>query len=128
MGSINLLNLIATSIITIGVGIVIISLIKYIFMRERGIMMSKEDHFIACNKAQHDVREGIKEEFKNFKEYFNTEMENKVLKSLRNLNGTLEQKIEDIVARQISNINIELTRKLEEKLNMVDIVKELIKK
>ena len=98
--------------------------------------MSKEEHYKFCGQhneldekrvenAKKDVREGIHEEFKLFKEYFDVEMENKVLRQLKNLNGTLEQKIADVVSAQVNILGKELTKQIGEKLDLVEVVKHL---
>ena len=114
-------------IIQIGIGIVIIGLVRYILTREKGLLMSKEEHHKICKEAKNEVREGIKEEFNTFREYFDIEMENKVLKNLRNLNGTLEQKISDVVATQVNILSKTLTDEINRKLDLVDILKHVVK-
>ncbi len=107
--------------ITIMVGIVVVGLVKYIFIRERGLVMTKENHFLVCDKAKTDIRIGIKEEFSDFRDYFKREVEFKVIESLRNLNGTLEKKIKAVVARQISILD----KKIDSKLDIIDIINKL---
>ena len=109
--------------IEIGIGVVILALVKYTFNREKGLLMSKEQHFKDCNQAKKDMTDVVEKGFANFKLHFDIEMENKVLKSLHNLNGTLEQKIADVVSAQVSKLGIELTKKIDEKLNLVEILK-----
>ena len=70
------------------------------------------------------MRGGIKEEFSDFRDYFKREVEFKVLESLKNLDGTLEQKIEAIVVKQIGP----LTEKIDKKLDLIELVKDLAKK
>jgi len=123
-----ILQLILTAIITIGIGIIIVSLVRNIFTREKGLMMSKEEHHKICDEAQARVRTGIKEEFATFREYFDVEMENKVLKSLRNLNGTLEQKIADVVAQQVDRLGLKLAGEINKKLDLVEVLKQVVKK
>ncbi len=108
--------------ITIAVGIVVVGLTKYIFRRERELMMTKESHLENCDKAKKEIRDGIKEEFSDFRDYFKREVEFKVIESLRNLNGTLEQKIEAVVARQVGVLN----QKIDDKLDVVEIINKLI--
>lgn len=114
--------------ITLGIGVVVIGLLKYILQREKGLLMSKEDHYRFCSDAKKDFREGIKEEFASFRAYFDVEMENKVMKSLKNLNGTLEQKIADVVSSQVGILGRELTKEINEKLDLVEVLKHLAKK
>ena len=113
--------------ITVGIGVIIVALVKYIFSREKGLLMSKEEHHKVCKEAQVDIRNGMKEEFASFKEYFDVEMENKVLKSLRNLNGTLEQKIADVVCTQVNILGSKLTEEINKKLDLVEVLKHVVK-
>ena len=112
--------------VTIGIGIVIIGLVKYIFRQERDRLMSKEDHHAYCEQAKDSVRDGIKEEFATFKEHFDLEMENKVLRNLKNLNGTLEQKIADVVSTQVAVLSKALTEEINRKLDLVEVLKRVV--
>jgi len=113
--------------ITIGIGVIIVALVKYIFTREKGLFMSKEQHLIDCRQAKKEMTDAVDKGFSTFKEHFDTEMELKVLKSLRNLNGNLESKIADVVATQVNKLGIELTKKIDEKLNLVEVLKMVVK-
>jgi len=111
-------------LVTIGIGVIIISLVKYIFNRERGLMMTKEDHATVCVKAQKDLGVALREEFAAFKEHFDTEMELKVLRQLKDLNGTLEDKIENIVANQMKGLKSDI----DTNTKLVEILKEVLRK
>jgi len=117
-----------TLLVNIGIGLVIVGLVKHIFTREKGLLMSKEQHLKDCTSAQDKMESVIKKEFVAFKDHFDLEMENKVLKSLHNLNGTLEQKIADVVATQVVKLGGELTKKIDEKLSLVKILEKVVTK
>ena len=118
------MNAVLPYFIEIGIGVVIIALVRYTFVREKGLLMSKEDHYAYCDRAKKEARDGIKEEFADFREYFKREVEIKVIESLRNLNGTLEEKIEKVVSRQIKPIE----DKIDKRLDLVEVVKTLARK
>jgi hypothetical protein len=79
-------QLILTLVITVGVGMIIIALVKYIFNREKGLMMTKQEHILDCNKAKENIRVVIKEELADLKEFFAIQVDNKILKELREIN------------------------------------------
>ena len=84
--------------------------------------MSKEEHHKACKESQDHVTGIIKTEFTDFRDFFTTKIENEVMKSLKNLNGTLEQKIEAIVATQIKRVE----DRIDSKLDMIDVIKKIV--
>jgi len=113
-----------TASISIGIGIIIVGLVRYIFVRERGLLMTREDHHEACDKAQKNWQDSIRDEFASFREHFDDQLDIKVMKSLKELNGTLEAKIESIVSNQVKS----LKNDLQTKLDLVEILKAVLSK
>jgi len=74
-------------LISILVGGVIMGLIGVIY---RGVL-TKSDHAEVCKKntmvIQENIKNTIKDELKDIKEYFDLKIENVVLKEIRKING-----------------------------------------
>ena len=117
--------LVGTAISLVGILVIIFS---YLLgsKSNKGEVMTIIDHEISCKETKKEFRDILKEEFTDFKDYFDVEMENKVLKSLRNLNGTLEQKIADVVAGQVTILGTKLTDEINKKLDLVEILKHVV--
>ena len=109
--------------ISLGIGVIILGLVKYTFSREKGLLMTREEHHTACDTAKKIVSDNIREQFDNFREHFDTQLDLKVTQSLHDLNGKLEAKIEGIVANQVKG----LKNDIDTKLNLIDIMRAIVK-
>lgn len=69
-----------TWIITIGVGVIVVGLVKYIFKREKESLLTKIEHSTIC----HDNLKEFREEFTRI---LDDRIENKILREMRELNG-----------------------------------------
>jgi hypothetical protein len=69
-----------TWIVTIGVGVIVVGLVKYIFKRERESLLTKEEHSNICHGNLKEFRE-------EFTRILDDRIENKILREMRELNG-----------------------------------------